>query len=59
MSPTTPLHDRNYPSIGCTYCTWPVEPGSDPRSGRWAGFDKVECGIQEGTLEITPARGDA
>ena len=57
--PYNPLHDRNYPSIGCTYCTRPVEPDSNPRSGRWAGFEKVECGIQEGTLEITPARGDA
>ena len=26
------------------------EPGDDPRSGRWQGFDKEECGIQEGTL---------
>jgi phosphoadenosine phosphosulfate reductase len=50
--PYNELHDRNYPSIGCTYCTQPVKPGDDPRSGRWAGQDKTECGIQEGTLEI-------
>lgn len=40
-----PLHDQGYPSIGCTYCTKPVNPGDDPRSGRWADFDKTECGI--------------
>jgi phosphoadenosine phosphosulfate reductase len=40
-----PLHDRNYPSIGCTHCTRPVLPGEDPRAGRWAGFQKTECGL--------------
>jgi len=43
--PYNELHDRNYPSIGCTYCTKPVLPGEDPRSGRWQGFDKTECGL--------------
>ncbi|MBF8377945.1 phosphoadenylyl-sulfate reductase [Alicyclobacillus mali] len=43
--PYNPLHDRNYPSIGCLHCTRPVKPGEDPRSGRWAGFDKTECGL--------------
>ena len=43
--PYNELHDRNYPSIGCTYCTKPVQPGEDPRSGRWQGFDKTECGL--------------
>ncbi|HEX7056237.1 MAG TPA: phosphoadenylyl-sulfate reductase [Bacilli bacterium] len=42
-----PLHDRNYPSIGCHYCTQPVAPGADPRSGRWAGTDKTECGLHK------------
>jgi phosphoadenosine phosphosulfate reductase len=55
--PYNQLHDRNYPSIGCTYCTQPVNPGDDSRSGRWADFDKVECGIQEGTLSVTVTRG--
>ncbi|HEV2492371.1 MAG TPA: phosphoadenylyl-sulfate reductase [Terriglobia bacterium] len=40
-----PLHDRNYPSIGCTYCTRPVALGEDPRAGRWSGFQKTECGL--------------
>ena len=43
--PYNELHDRGYPSIGCTYCTKPVGPGDDSRSGRWQGQDKVECGL--------------
>jgi phosphoadenosine phosphosulfate reductase len=43
--PYNPLHDRNYPSIGCTHCTRPVQIGEDPRAGRWAGFNKTECGL--------------
>ena len=43
--PYNPLHDRNYPSIGCTHCTRPVQPGEDPRAGRWAGIEKTECGL--------------
>jgi phosphoadenosine phosphosulfate reductase len=34
-----------YPSIGCEPCTRRVNPGDDPRSGRWAGLAKTECGI--------------
>jgi len=45
--PYNELHDRNYPSIGCTYCTRPVHPGEDPRAGRWAGFQKTECGLHK------------
>jgi phosphoadenosine phosphosulfate reductase len=43
--PYNPLHDRGYPSIGCTHCTQPVAPGADPRDGRWVGTAKSECGI--------------
>lgn len=42
-----PLHDRNYPSIGCSYCTRQVLPGEDPRAGRWAGSEKTECGLHK------------
>lgn len=42
--PYNPLHDQGYPSIGCTHCTARPEDG-DARSGRWAGRDKSECGI--------------
>ncbi|CAM3133159.1 phosphoadenylyl-sulfate reductase [Actinomyces slackii] len=40
-----PLLYDGYPSIGCAPCTRRVAPGDDPRSGRWAGFTKTECGI--------------
>jgi phosphoadenosine phosphosulfate reductase len=40
-----PLVYDGYPSIGCSTCTRRVEPGEDPRSGRWAGTGKTECGI--------------
>jgi phosphoadenosine phosphosulfate reductase len=43
--PCNPLHDQSYPSIGCTYCTRPVQAGEDPRAGRWSGFQKTECGL--------------
>jgi phosphoadenosine phosphosulfate reductase len=40
-----PLVYDGYPSIGCAPCTRRVAPGDDPRSGRWAGTTKTECGI--------------
>lgn len=45
--PYNPLHDQNYPSIGCTHCTKPVMPGQDLRSGRWQGSAKTECGLHK------------
>jgi len=43
--PYNPLHDRGYPSIGCIPCTRAVREGEGERAGRWAGSDKLECGI--------------
>ena len=43
--PAHPLVAEGYPSIGCAPCTNKVKPGEDPRSGRWSGWDKTECGI--------------
>jgi phosphoadenosine phosphosulfate reductase len=43
--PYNPLHDRGYPSIGCTHCTRAVREGEDERAGRWSGFAKTECGL--------------
>lgn len=43
--PFNRLHSFGYPSIGCWPCTRPAVSGDDPRSGRWAGFAKTECGI--------------
>ena len=40
--PYNDLHDRGYPSIGCTHCTLPADAG---RAGRWADADKTECGL--------------
>ncbi len=49
--PTNVLHQRGYPSIGCRPCTRPVRPGEEERAGRWAGFEKTECGIHRRTTE--------
>jgi phosphoadenosine phosphosulfate reductase len=43
--PYNPLHNQDFPSIGCTHCTRAVRPGEDPRAGRWSGSDKTECGL--------------
>jgi len=43
--PVNPLMYQGYPSIGCAPCTARVDAGSDPRSGRWVGKDKNECGL--------------
>jgi len=45
--PRHPLIAQGYPSIGCSPCTTQVAPGEDPRSGRWKGWDKTECGIHK------------
>lgn len=45
--PRHPLIERGYASIGCSPCTRETKPGEDPRAGRWAGWDKVECGIHQ------------
>ena len=47
--PYNDLHDQGYASIGCMPCTAPGEG----REGRWAGTDKLECGIHVTT--VTPA----
>jgi phosphoadenosine phosphosulfate reductase len=43
--PFNPLHDLNYPSVGCTHCTRAIQPGEDSRAGRWSGLEKSECGL--------------
>ena len=40
-----PLVFEGYPSIGCAPCTAKPVDGADPRSGRWAGLNKTECGL--------------
>jgi len=55
--PYNPLHDRNYPSIGCWPCTRAVVPGEDDRAGRWAGQVKKECGLHVATPEFKDGGG--
>jgi phosphoadenosine phosphosulfate reductase len=43
--PAHPLMSRGYLSIGCAPTTRPVSIGENPRAGRWADSDKVECGL--------------
>ncbi len=45
--PRHPLVAQGFPSIGCAPCTHKVAEGEDPRSGRWKGWDKTECGIHK------------
>jgi phosphoadenosine phosphosulfate reductase len=42
--PVNPLLTQGYTSIGCQPCT-SLPTGDDPRSGRWAGRGKTECGL--------------
>jgi phosphoadenosine phosphosulfate reductase len=51
--PYNPLHDQGYSSIGCTHCT---RPGSG-REGRWAGQEKIECGLHDGEAAGQVAAG--
>lgn len=51
--PYNPLQDRGYRSIGCRPCTRLAGEADDERAGRWAGFDKTECGIH---TFLNPAR---
>ena len=47
--PVLPLYDRGFTSIGCAPCTQlPLDP-ENLRSGRWAGQQKLECGIHIST----------
>ena len=55
--PYNPLHDKNYPSIGCTHCTRAVRPGESARAGRWSGSDKTECGLHVPAPTVAPLVG--
>jgi phosphoadenosine phosphosulfate reductase len=45
--PEHPLMSQGYLSIGCAPTTRPVADGEDPRAGRWADSDKIECGLHD------------
>ena len=52
--PYHPLHDVGYRSVGCIPCTRPTSPDDEERAGRWAGSDKIECGLhlEEGDVPV-------
>ena len=51
--PVNRLHAQGYPSVGCAPCSRAIEPGEDPRAGRWwwESADTKECGIHVGEEE--------
>ncbi len=55
--PDHPLADRGFPSIGCWPCTSPAADADDPRSGRWAGSAKTECGLHTADAVAVRASG--
>ena len=57
--PYNALHDRQFPSIGCSPCTRAIQPGESRRAGRWwwerAG--SRECGLHPLPASTVPVRG--
>jgi phosphoadenosine phosphosulfate reductase len=43
--PAHPLYEKGYKSVGCAPCTIAIGVNDDERAGRWAGKNKVECGL--------------
>lgn len=56
--PYNTLHDKQYPSIGCQPCTRAIQPGEDPRAGRWwwERPESRECGLHP---RVRPAVGQS
>jgi phosphoadenosine phosphosulfate reductase len=60
--PYNELHERGYPTLGCTHCTAPVAGATIAtysRDGRWAGTGKTECGLHPATREFVQLRREA
>ncbi len=59
--PVNPLHAQGFVSIGCAPCTRAIEPGADPRAGRWwwETEDKKECGLHVAETERRPLEAAA
>lgn len=65
--PTSALHDKGYPSIGCEPCTRAVKPGEDPRAGRWWWEQEAasgngglqECGLHVKAVDISGLKSAA
>ncbi|MBO0714426.1 MAG: phosphoadenylyl-sulfate reductase [Acidimicrobiales bacterium] len=56
--PVHPLTGKGYASIGCAPTTSPVRVGEHPRSGRWRGMEKTECGLHLPAGEMPAAGGE-
>lgn len=55
--PYNPLHDQQFISIGCAPCTRAIQPGEDPRAGRWWWEEsKKECGLHGSRSESLETR---
>jgi phosphoadenosine phosphosulfate reductase len=51
--PVNTLHKKGFPSIGCAPCTRPVQPGEDPRAGRWWWESSAkECGLHQTKIQV-------
>lgn len=57
--PYNPMLRNGFPSIGCAPCTHAVREGADERSGRWAGTNKIECGLHGGDTPAAVEETDA
>lgn len=55
--PYNALHDRQYPSIGCSPCTRAIQPGESRRAGRWwwEQPESRECGLHPRASATAPA----
>ena len=55
--PYNPLHDRQFPSIGCSPCTRAIQPGESRRAGRWwwERAESRECGLHPRFPSVTAA----
>lgn len=51
--PSNPLHEKGFISIGCAPCTRAIEPGEDPRAGRWWWeSSQKECGLHQTKIAV-------
>jgi phosphoadenosine phosphosulfate reductase len=59
--PYNPLHDRQFPSIGCSPCTRAIQPGESRRAGRWwwEQPESRECGLHPRTRPAALSAGAA
>ncbi|MBV8743102.1 MAG: phosphoadenylyl-sulfate reductase [Sinobacteraceae bacterium] len=53
--PYNRLHDRQFPSIGCSPCTRAIQPGESRRAGRWwwEQPESRECGLHPKARQVS------